>query len=89
MAVNLLHNLFGSKSEREIEKILTIVDEINTIYESLPGKSDDELVARTLQFRAMIRERSEEAEEAGELDAVGESDVAGESDVEGEGSSDE
>ena len=70
MAVNLLHNLFGSKSEREIEKILTIVDEINTIYESLPGKSDDELVARTLQFRAMIRERSEEAEEAGKTEGL-------------------
>lgn len=70
MASGLLHNLFGSKSEREIKKILSIVDKINAIYESLSGKSDEELVARTHELKAMIREKSEEAEKAGKSDGL-------------------
>ncbi|MDP6966750.1 MAG: preprotein translocase subunit SecA, partial [Candidatus Marinimicrobia bacterium] len=70
MAGGLLKNMFGSKSEREIKNLFPIVDGINTIYESLSSKSDEELVARTHQFQAQIREKSEEAEEVGKAEGL-------------------
>ena len=70
MAGGLLKNMFGSKSEREIKNLFPIVDGINTIYESLSSKSDEELVARTHQFQAQIREKNEEAEEVGKAEGL-------------------
>jgi len=46
--------LFGSKKERDIEQLLPIVQEINTICATLQRLTDDELRAKTGEFKARI-----------------------------------
>ncbi len=64
MANTLLKKLFGTKSEREIKALQPIVEQINAIYETLSEKSDEELVARTEEFKAEIRHLRETTERA-------------------------
>ena len=59
MAINFLKNIFGTKSEREIEKLLPIVDEVNKIYKSLEKKSYDFLVQKTREFQKLLFSASE------------------------------
>ena len=40
MTINFLKNIFGTKSEREIEKLFPIVDEVNKIYKSLEKRTN-------------------------------------------------
>ena len=51
MATGLLKKVFGTKSYREVKSLYSTVEEINTIFETLGEKSDEELVARTREFR--------------------------------------
>ncbi len=51
-----LEKIFGSKREKDVELLLPLVDEINEIYETLAELSDDELRAKTVEFRAHIHE---------------------------------
>ena len=53
----------GDSNDRELRKLEPIVDEINSIYETLEGLSDDELRARTDTFREKIREAVSPIEE--------------------------
>lgn len=53
-----LLRIFGTKNERELKKLCPIVDEINRIYETLHKLSDEELRAKTDEFRERI-ERNE------------------------------
>ncbi|MDG2265428.1 MAG: preprotein translocase subunit SecA, partial [Candidatus Marinimicrobia bacterium] len=62
MLQNILTKIFGTKSERDTKTLLPIIDEINTIYESLKTKSDEELANKTLQFKEEIIEKRKEAE---------------------------
>ncbi|NOZ04228.1 MAG: preprotein translocase subunit SecA [FCB group bacterium] len=64
MANTLLKKLFGTKSEREIKTLQPIVEKINAIYETLREKSDEELIARTEEFKAEIRHLRETTERA-------------------------
>jgi len=50
-----LKNLFGDRNERELEKLWPIVDEINEEYEKLRDLSDDELRAKTDEFRERVQ----------------------------------
>jgi len=54
MATGLLKKVFGSKSDREVKSLYSTVEEINSIFETLEVKSDEELVARTREFQEMI-----------------------------------
>jgi preprotein translocase subunit SecA len=51
-----LEKIFGSKREKDVELLLPLVDEINAIYETLAGLTDDELRGKTAEFRAHIHE---------------------------------
>jgi preprotein translocase subunit SecA len=51
-----LEKIFGSKKEKDVEQLLPLVDEINEIYETLSVLSDDELRAKTTEFRARIHD---------------------------------
>ena len=62
MLQNILTTIFGTKSDRDTKALLPIVDEVNTIYESLKIKSDEELVNKTLQFKEEIIGKRREAE---------------------------
>ena len=50
----LLAKLFGTKSEREIKKLIPFVTEINQIFDSLKNKNDDELKNRTFELRGQV-----------------------------------
>ena len=54
MASGLLKKVFVSKSDRDVKSLYSTVEEINSIFETLEVKSDEELVARTREFQEMI-----------------------------------
>ncbi len=60
--LQLLRRLFGSKHERDIKNFLPIVAQINAEFEKLKNLSDDELRAKTEEFRARIKEATKEIE---------------------------
>src|SRR5512135_2993344 len=65
-----LRKLFGSKHERDIRSIKPIVQEINTHCERLKDLSDDELRAKTGEFRGRLQaELKETMEQLAELRA--------------------
>ncbi len=53
---NFVKKLFGTKYERDVKTYAPIVEEINEIFEELRALSNDELRAKTLQFRERIAE---------------------------------
>ena len=57
-----LKNLFGDQNQRQLDKIWPIVDEINAEYEQLQDLTDDELRAKTDEFRAFIQDEVDEIE---------------------------
>jgi len=52
----LLKSVFGSKHERDLKRVFPIVDEINRLVEEYRALSDDELSAKTGEFRARLAE---------------------------------
>lgn len=46
--------LFGSKSDKDIKEVMPIVDQINQVYASLQSISDEELRAKTQEFKDRI-----------------------------------
>ena len=54
MLENLLKSVFGSKHEREVRRARPIVDEINRLVGEWATLSDDELRAKTADFKARL-----------------------------------
>lgn len=66
--LKFLEKILGSKHDKDVKRLLPVVDEINEEYEKLQGLSDEELKAKTTEFRTLIVERTKEfQEEIGEL----------------------
>ncbi|OGU41547.1 MAG: preprotein translocase subunit SecA [Ignavibacteria bacterium GWB2_35_12] len=63
MINTILTKLFGSKSEKDLKKIVPIVEQINEIYDGLSGLSDEELKAKTIEFKEIIKENTKELED--------------------------
>jgi preprotein translocase subunit SecA len=63
MITDLITKIFGSKHERDVKKILPIVEEINQIHEQLQSLSDEELKGKTQEFKQKIKERASQLEE--------------------------
>ncbi|MEL7162599.1 MAG: hypothetical protein AAFN92_17715 [Bacteroidota bacterium] len=49
-----LKKLFGSKQDRDVAKYQPVVDEVNEVFVTLSGLSNDELRNRTQDFRQRI-----------------------------------
>ncbi|MBC8323002.1 MAG: preprotein translocase subunit SecA [Candidatus Marinimicrobia bacterium] len=64
--MNLLKKIFGTKSERDVKIMQPLVDDINAIYKTLDGKSDDDLVMRTSEIRNEIISARTDAKEKAE-----------------------
>jgi preprotein translocase subunit SecA len=60
---NFLKIILGDQHKREVKKLQPLVDEINEIYEEYHSLSDDELKAKTEEFRAFLKERTDPIEE--------------------------
>ncbi|WP_068829590.1 preprotein translocase subunit SecA [Pseudomonas sp. BMS12] len=54
MFAPLLKKLFGSKNEREVKRMLKTVTAINALEEQILGLSDDQLKAKTEEFKARL-----------------------------------
>ena len=52
----LFGSLFGNKNERERKALQPLIDEINAEYEKLKPLSNDQLRAKTQEFRTRIKE---------------------------------
>ncbi|MEQ9398206.1 MAG: preprotein translocase subunit SecA [Longimicrobiales bacterium] len=63
-----LKSLLGDPHKREAKKLQPLIDEINEIYEELGKLSDEQLKAKTDEFRAYIAERT--AELKGRVEAL-------------------
>jgi len=58
--LNVLKKIFGDKHEKNLKLLWPVVDEINQEYEKLKQLSDDELRAKTQEFRNKINEYTAE-----------------------------
>ena len=57
MINTLLGKIFGTKNEREVKRLQPRVEDINALEPDIQKLSDDELRAKTAEFRARIQER--------------------------------
>lgn len=55
MIGNLIKNIFGSKNERELKKIQPVVDQINSIESDFKGLTDEQLKAKTDEFKERLK----------------------------------
>ena len=56
----LFGSLFGNKNERERKALQPLIEEINTEYEALKSLSNDQLRAKTQEFKTRIAEHLSE-----------------------------
>jgi preprotein translocase subunit SecA len=54
----ILTKIFGTKSARDLKKIWPVVDEINSFEEEIKELSDEDLKHRTVTFKELIKERT-------------------------------
>jgi preprotein translocase subunit SecA len=58
--LNIVKKIFGDKHEKNLKLLWPVVDEINQEYEKLKKLTDDELRAKTLEFKDKINEYTAE-----------------------------
>ena len=56
--MGLVDKLFGNKSEKEIKRIEKYVDAIEALDEKMQALSDEELRAKTQEFKVSLRSKS-------------------------------
>jgi preprotein translocase subunit SecA len=62
--------VFGTSNEREIKRLLPRVEEINALESAMKQLSDEQLKAKTVEFRQRIHERVDPIEDADEKEAA-------------------
>ena len=60
--MSILTKIFGSKSDREIKKILPTVKEVNQFYDSLENKDIAFLKQRTKELQSIIKQAIDDQE---------------------------
>ena len=50
----ILAKFFGTKSDREMKKLLPTLDKINQLYETFSSKTDEDLVTRTQELKEFV-----------------------------------
>ena len=68
MINKVIAKIFGTSNEREIKRIMPLVDAINALEPEMKQLSDEQLRAKTDEFRQRIRERVDAVEDADEKD---------------------
>src|SRR5208283_2954662 len=58
--LDVLRKIFGGKHEKDVQQLLPIVEEINRHFESLKSLSDDDLRAKTGEFKKRIVDETAE-----------------------------
>ena len=65
---NIIKKIFGDKNTKDVKILSPVVDEINQEYEKLKGLSDEELKAKTPEFKERISEYT--AETRGKIEEI-------------------
>jgi preprotein translocase subunit SecA len=60
LMLDFFKNLFGSKHERDTVALLPLVEEINEQFSALASLTEDDLKAKTIEFRSRIKEQTAE-----------------------------
>lgn len=60
--LNILKKIFGDKYKKDINRILPIVEQINQYFEEYQKLSDEELKAKTAEFKQRIKDATSEIE---------------------------
>ena len=60
--------VFGTSNEREVKRIMPLVEQINSLEPAMKQLSDEQLRAKTEEFRQRIRERVDAIEDPDEKD---------------------
>jgi preprotein translocase subunit SecA len=60
MLDSIIKGIFGTRHDREVKRLMPVVDQINREAERLQSLSDEELRGQTMKFRALIQERTAE-----------------------------
>ncbi|ROL62533.1 preprotein translocase subunit SecA [Bacteroidetes/Chlorobi group bacterium ChocPot_Mid] len=63
MLDKILTAIFGSKHEKDRKRLVPYVEEINMYFEEFDSLSDDELKAKTNEFREIIKQNTKELED--------------------------
>ncbi len=66
--MNVLKKIFGSKNDREIKRMMPVVQKMASLEPAISPLSDDELRGKTDEFRSRIREKT--TNERAALDAL-------------------
>jgi preprotein translocase subunit SecA len=61
--MSILNKIFGSKADRDMKVLKPVVDKVNTATSVISGLSNDELRAKTLEFRQKIVASTSQEEE--------------------------
>ncbi|KAA3611284.1 MAG: preprotein translocase subunit SecA [Calditrichaeota bacterium] len=56
MIQTVIKSIFGSKNDREVKKLQSVVDEINTFYEEYQNLSDEQLKNKTVEFQERLKD---------------------------------
>ncbi len=57
MINTLVAKVFGTRNEREMKRLQPVVDQINALEAQMRAATDDDLRAKTDEFRAKVAER--------------------------------
>ena len=52
--MNIFSKVFGTYSEREVKRVMPIVEKINSLEEEISKLSDTELQAKTNEFKSRL-----------------------------------
>ena len=56
MALNIIHKVFGSRNDRQLKRMSRVVDRINALEPETEALSDEQLRARTDEYRQRIKD---------------------------------
>ena len=71
--MSLFEKMFGTHSEREVKRVLPIVDKIEALEPSMEKLTDEELKAKTTEFKKRLSEGEtldDILDQLDELDAI-------------------
>ncbi len=60
---NFLKKLFGSKSDRDLKEVKPLLEKTLAVYPAIQQLSNDELRAKTIEFKDIIRKETEQEEQ--------------------------
>src|SRR5215475_7233586 len=68
LLTNVVAKVFGTKNEREIKRLMPRVEAINALEPEMQQLPDEQLAAKTEQFRQRIQERTSTIQEEPDAD---------------------